>query len=244
MSKVTVGKVIAVYLRVSTEEQAQSGLGLEAQLDRCTAYVRAVGLDAKGRVEVFRDAGVSAKTTDRPALIDMMRRVRARQVAAVVVLKVDRLARRTVDMLSMVDEFDRCGVSFASVSEQLDTATPTGRMVLTILAAVAQAEREAIAERTRIAVRTKIKRGFRHGYLPLGYTDNAGRLEPLDDEQATIRLILDFHDRGASLRTICAELKLLGRRTKRGGQWHPQNVANVIRRAGQVGDSVACESRQ
>ena len=223
-------KCVAVYVRVSTEEQALSGLGLAAQLDRCTAYARAVGLDERGPVEVFRDAGVSAKSTDRPALTELMQRVRARRVAAVIVLKVDRLARRTMDVLSLVEDFERYDVTFASVSEQLDTSTPTGRMVLTILAAVAQAEREAISERTRSAIAVKLRRGLAHGYAPLGHVAEQGKLVPIEDEQATLRVIAELRERGHSLRAICTELAVQGRRTKRGGAWGPQNVANVVRR--------------
>lgn len=222
---------IAIYVRVSTEDQAVSGLGLAAQRDRCAAYVRAVGLDQDAAVEIFEDAGVSAKNTDRPALRRLVTQVPLRMISAVVVLKVDRLARSTLDVLKLVEVFDRFQVGFASVQEQLDTRTPTGRMVLTILAAVAQAEREAISERTKSAIATKLRQGFAHGYVPLGYVADRGRLVREPEEQETVAMILDLRDKGWSLRGICAQLKILGRTTKRGGTWGPQNVANVIRRA-------------
>lgn len=222
--------ITAIYTRCSTADQASSGLGLAAQVERCRAYATAVGLDQDVRIQVFEDAGVSAKNTDRPALAELLRQVHARAVRVVIVLKTDRLARSTLDMLHMVETFDRYKVSFVSVTEQLDTRTPTGRMVLTILAAVAQAEREAIAERTKSAIAAKLRQGYAHGFVPLGYAEQGGRLVPQDNEQETVSIISELREAGWSLRAICAHLTLHGHRTKRGGKWGPQNVANVLAR--------------
>lgn len=222
--------VVAIYTRVSTDEQAASGLGLADQLDRCRAYVTAMRLDDGAEVREFTDAGVSAKSLDRPALAELLGLVERKLVRAVVVLKTDRIARKTLDLLTLVEVFDRHRVTFVSVREQLDTGSSTGRMVLTILGATAQAEREAIAERTRSAVRAKLRQGLVHGWVPLGYRAAAGRLVEDVEEQATVATILDLHNRGAPLRAIAAILTFEGRRTKRGGSWGPQNIANVVRR--------------
>lgn len=224
-------QIVAIYTRVSTSDQATSGLGLADQLERCRAYVRAQALDADAEVVVFTDAGVSAKNLDRPELARLMRLVEQKSVKAVVVLKTDRIARRTIDLLRLVEMFDRRSVAFASVRERLDTGTPMGRMVLTILGAVAQAEREAISERTKSAIATKLRQGFAHGWTPLGFANVHGRLVPDPDEQETVEMMVALRGLGLSLRAIAEELKAAGRVTKRGGSWGPQNIANVLRRA-------------
>lgn len=219
--------LVAVYRRVSTAEQAQSGLGLSDPLERCRAYVRAMGMDDDSEVRVFTDAGVSAKSLERPALGKLMELVEKGRVKSVVVLKTDRIARRTIDLLRLVELFDRRGVSFASVREQLDTSSSTGRLVLTILGAVAQAEREAIAERTKAAIAAKLRQGYAHGWCPLGWVNRDGRLIPDAEEQETISIIVELRELGLSLRAIAAELQDRGRTTKRGGRWGAQNIANV-----------------
>ncbi len=223
-------RVVAVYVRVSTEEQAESGLGLADQQQRAEALVMALGLSDGMPVEMFSDAGYSGSSTRRPALEALRARVRRREVAVVAVLKLDRLTRSLRDLLELVEELDRAGASLVSVCERVDTGSPAGRLMLSVLGAVAEWEREAIAERTRAACRVKRAQGKAHGWAPLGARAVDGRLERDEAEAEAVALIRRRAAEGASLRTIAAELAEGGHHTKRGGRWHASTVRAVLER--------------
>jgi site-specific DNA recombinase len=120
--------------------------------------------------EVLLEAGESGKSLDRPQLRVLIDRARAGQVGAVVVTKLDRLTRRTRDLLELVEDvFRPQGVELVSLSKQLDTWTPSGLLMVPVLGALAQMEREQLAERMRSALRYKRDQGERLGTTPLGY---------------------------------------------------------------------------
>jgi DNA invertase Pin-like site-specific DNA recombinase len=221
-------KPIAIYLRVSSEEQASSGLGLDDQQTRCAAYVEALGLGSD--VRVFVDAGVSGKTLERPAMAEVLALLRRRALAGVVVLKLDRLTRSLRDLLALVAEIERHGAALHSVTERVDTGSAVGRMLLGVLGSVAEWERETIAERTRAAVRAKRRGGGAHGFAPLGARVEDGKLVPVAEEAEAIAIIRDRHAAGASYRGIAAELRARGLPTARGGKWAPGTVHRVISR--------------
>jgi site-specific DNA recombinase len=215
------------YVRVSTEEQAREGLSLEAQRARILAACAAHGLVLG---EVLLESGESGKTLHRPQLQQLLDRVRAGQVGAVVITKLDRLTRRTRDLLELVEDvFKPHGVELVSLSEQLDTRTPAGVLMLTVLGALAQMEREQIAKRTRSALRYKRDKGERLGTTPLGYQTAAAGAPMVPDlvELAAVRLILRRRRSGLSFRRIAAELAAAGYRTKRGGQWHASTIRTI-----------------
>ncbi len=143
------------YARVSTDEQARGGVSLEAQVARIRAYAQAKELEL---VEVLTDDGISGKTLERPALQELVRRCERGEVGHVVVVRLDRLTRRTRDLLALVDDlFLARQIELHSVSESLDTSTPHGRFVLTLFGGLAQMERELIGERTRSALAYKLR---------------------------------------------------------------------------------------
>jgi DNA invertase Pin-like site-specific DNA recombinase len=215
---------------VSTEEQAREGLSLEAQRARILA---ACAVHGPALTEVLVEAGESGKTLDRPQLQALLARVRAGEVGAVVVTKLDRLTRRTRDLLELVEDvFKPHGVELVSLSEQLDTRTPAGVLMLTVLGALAQMEREQIAERTRAALRYKREQGERLGTTPLGYQTAAPGAPMVPDaaELAAVRHILRRRRAGQSFRDIAVELTAAGHQTKRGGAWHASTVRGVWER--------------
>jgi site-specific DNA recombinase len=141
---------VVAYVRVSTEQQAEQGLSLDAQQAKLTAYALLYDLDL---VAVEVDAGVRAKTLQRPALQRALGALKAGQAKALLVVKLDRLTRSVKDLGVLVETYFLAGTwSLMSVSEQIDTRTAAGRMVLNTLAAVSQWEPEAIGERTAQAM--------------------------------------------------------------------------------------------
>ncbi len=218
------------YARVSTDEQAREGVSLDAQKLRIRAYAQAKGLSL---IDVLIDEGVSGKNLSRPALRDLLSRCNGTSIGHVIVWKLDRLTRRTRDLLTLVDEvFLTLQIELHSVSESLDTSTPHGRFVLTLFGGLAQMERELIAERTRSAMAFKRENGQPTSHPPLGFKANGTRhrMVPVPEELETVRRILWLWRTGSSYRTIAAKLNEESVPTKQGRRWHHSTVGNVVRR--------------
>lgn len=215
------------YCRVSTEEQASSGLGLEAQEKRVRAFADLYELEL---VEVVTDAGVSAKTLDRPGLARALEQLRGGHAEALVVAKLDRLTRSVVHLGQLVEDYfsERGGAQLMSVGEQVDTRSAGGRLVLNVLMSVAQWEREAIGERTSAALQAKRDRGERSGAIPFGYRVEGGVLLVEDrEEQVALLLMREHRAAGQSLRAIARALTERAYRP-RGRVWHPASVASIL----------------
>ncbi len=182
---------------------------------------------------MLTDDGVSGKTLKRPALCELVRRCERGDVAHVVVVKLDRLTRRTRDLLSLVEDlFIKPQIELHSVSESIDTGTPHGRFLLTILGGLGQMERELIAERTRSALAYKRENGQPTSHPPFGFkaTGSRERMVPLPQELAVVDSILERWRRGGSYSGIASELNAEGVATKRGGRWHPSTVSSIVQR--------------
>ena len=222
----TVTRAIA-YIRVSTDKQADHGVSLDAQREKVRLYAELYGVELV-RVEV--DAGASAKTLDRPALSRSLAALAAGEADALLVVKLDRLTRSVRDLGALVERSNREGWALLSVSEQLDTRTAAGRLVLNILASVSQWEREAIGERTATAMAHKAAQGeYTGGHAPYGWRLAAsGELVAHDVEQSAIALAVSFRDGGASLRKVGAMLAERGILPRTGKGWHPQKVKLLL----------------
>src|SRR5258708_19046100 len=132
------------YVRVSTDRQAEHGVSLEAQESKIRAMAT---IHSAELVEVIIDGGESAKSLNRPGLQWLLALINAGQVQAVIVAKLDRLTRSVKDLRNLLELFEKRKVALISVAESLDTASAGGRLVITIMAAVSQWEREAIPKR-------------------------------------------------------------------------------------------------
>jgi site-specific DNA recombinase len=217
------------YVRVSTDKQVEHGLSLEAQQAKLTTYAALYELDL---VAVEVDAGVSAKTLQRPALQRALTRLKAGEAEALLVVKLDRLTRSVRDLGVLVETYFLAGKwSLLSVSEQIDTRPAAGRMVLNILAAVSQWERETIGERTAAAMAYKRRqREYTGGEPPYGWQLAADgvHLDPHTAEQAIIRDALELKAAGLSLRKIGARLAARGLLPRQGNAWNPKTVRDLL----------------
>jgi DNA invertase Pin-like site-specific DNA recombinase len=228
------------YVRVSSDQQAASGVSLDAQEARIRAMAVVQGVDL---AEVIVDAGQSAKSLSRPGMERLLALVDARQVQTVIVAKLDRLTRSVRDLADLLERFEKRGVSLVSVSESLDTGTAAGRLVLNIMASVSQWEREAIAERTRAALRHKKSNGQRVGSVPFGFqlAGDGRTLEPNADEQAALSAIRELRERQLSIRAITDEINRRGLRSRRNEPWRYQRIAALLQ---QSAVSVSAESQR
>lgn len=219
--------VVLGYVRVSTKDQAESGLGIEAQIRKIKAYCELYDLKL---ADILIDDGYSGKTLDRPALKELIQRLENGEAEGVVIAKLDRLTRSVVDMGILLEKVFNKKQLF-SVSENVDTRTPSGRLVLNVLISVAQWERETIAERTRDALKAKRKRGEKTGGdIPFGYDEKDGKLIPNEMEQRIIKLIKRLREKGYGLKKIARFLNEKGFRTKKGKMFTHMQVKRILER--------------
>ena len=217
------------YVRVSTSEQADSGLGLEAQRRRISAYCEAQGWHL---AEMVADEGVSGKTLERPGLARAVSLIGPGRI--LVALKLDRLTRggaRGLDDLT--ERVLATGGDWATVEGSYDTSSAMGRFMTRLVAEIAQLEREQTAERTMQALDVKRQNRQRLGTTPLGFTtvlgeDGRRRVEADAEGQETVALARELRAEGLSLRQIAARLTEAGHPTKRGGKWQAETVAYLL----------------
>src|SRR5262245_1384758 len=168
----------AIYTRKSTEEGLEQAFNsLDAQRESAEAYVHSLRHEGWACLpDRYDDGGFTGGNMDRPALRRLLAAIEASQVDCVVVYKVDRLSRSLLDFARMMGAFDRHQVSFVSVTQQFNTATSMGRLVLNVLLSFAQFEREIISERTRDKIAATRRKGHWYGGRPiLGYDVEIGR---------------------------------------------------------------------
>jgi site-specific DNA recombinase len=180
-------------------------------------------------VQIVTDPGASAKSLERPALRALLDRVRAGEIATVVVLKLDRLTRSVRDLADLLELFAKHSVALVSVSEHLDTNSAAGRLVLNVMGTVSQWEREAIAERTATALAPKRSVGAVYGSTPFGYVREGAALVEDPTEQAALAEAIQMDRAGASYREIGRMLTACGAKPKRATTWHAASVRAVLR---------------
>lgn len=201
------------YIRVSTDEQADSGAGLEAQ--RATIRNEAA---RRGwtLVRIYEDK-ISGKTINgRHGLHAALRTIGAGEAQALVVAKLDRLSRSLIDFSSLMERSRKGGWALVALDLGVDTSTPSGEMMANVLAVFAQFERRLIGQRTRDALAVKRAQGVRLGRPPT-----------LPNE--TVRRIDRLRTRGLSFKKIADSLNEHGVPTSQGGRkWHPSTVKYVL----------------
>ena len=218
------------YVRVSTEEQAIHGYGLESQEKAIRAFAESQGYVL---LDVIEDPGVSGATQPgkRPGFSQVVERSEAKQFTVLLVWKIDRLARSIIHAVTTTNELrERHGVVLRSVTEPIDTATPMGQTLFAILAGMAQQERHTITERTLAGKKAKAsKGGFAGATAPYGYrTDGKGHLVIHESEAATVRRMWAMRKDGSTLKQIADRLNADGTPTRRNGTWHPATVRYIL----------------
>jgi DNA invertase Pin-like site-specific DNA recombinase len=224
----------AAYLRVSTDRQAEEGLGLVAQDKAIRALLR------ERRVKpsrFYEDRGVSGAVEDRPALSDLLQAVGPGDV--VVVARLDRLARDLLTQEVLLRDIRQRGADVVSCSSaesdylRDDPHDPTRKLIRQVLGAVSEFERALIKLRLQRGRAIKGEHGgYAYGSPPYGFRAEGGALLAEPEEQEAIRLAVDLRNQGRSLREVGIALMHAGHASKRGGPWHPTTVARLLSRAG------------
>ena len=180
-------KKVAIYVRVSSQEQANEGYSIQEQTERLTKYCEAHGWIL---VKVYTDPGFTGANRNRPALQMLCADVAKSLFDTVLVYKLDRLSRSQKDTLYIIEDvFLKNGISFVSMNENFDTGTPFGRAMIGILSVFAQLERDQIRERVQMGHDARAKEGYFHGggYAPIGYDYIDGLLTVNEYEASIVR---------------------------------------------------------
>jgi site-specific DNA recombinase len=219
------------YCRVSTDDQAQHGVSIDAQESKIVAYCTAMEFPEP---ENIRDAGASAKSLQRPGMTALLERIRRGEVERIIVTKLDRLTRSVRDLADLVDLCAKHDVALVSIGETIDTGTAAGRMVVNMLGTVAQWEREVIAERTSSALAHKRQNGEAYGPTPYGFSREGNRFVSHPSEQKILCSIRDMRARGISFNRIAASLNADGLRTRCGGSWYATSIHSILTSKAQI----------
>ena len=219
------------YFRVSTDKQVDHGVSLEAQRTKLEAYAALYDIEL---VAVIVDAGVSAKTLQRPGLQQALGMLRHGEADALLVAKLDRLTRSVKDLGTLLDEYFAEAFTLLSVADSIDTRTAAGRLVLNVLMSVAQWERETIRERTTEAMHHLKTQGRKTGGdVPYGFMVAEGGTTLVADagEQAMLEAIRNARQRGLSQRAVVGELTRQGFTTRKGTAFSLMQVQRIMQQA-------------
>lgn len=218
------------YTRVSTEEQAATGHGLESQDRAVRAFAESQGYEL---IEVISDPGVSGATrpAERPGFGRVLELAAQKAFTVLLVYKFDRLAREIRFAVTTVSDLaEQHEVVIRSVTEPIDTATPMGRTLFAILAGMAENERFAIRDRTASGRALKAtKGGYACGRVPYGYElDADGALKVVPAEAKVVRRIYAERKRGLTQKAIAEALNADGIPSPNGGRWHQGRIGYVL----------------
>lgn len=221
-------KKVAIYIRVSTTDQAEKGYSIEGQKERLISFAKAKDWNI---YDIYVDGGFSGSNLDRPGMNKLLEDIKEFDV--VLVYKLDRLSRSQKDTLYLIEEkFLPNNVDFVSVQETLDTTSPFGKAMIGILSVFAQLERETITERMKLGRRERAKLGMWHGggSDPLGYDYDMenDKLVVNDYEAMQVREIYDMFLSGTSKNKINQYLVEKGY-TIKGRKWSKAHVTVISR---------------
>jgi site-specific DNA recombinase len=198
----------AIYIRVSTDEQAREGYSIESQKDSVINFVKSQGWEV---YDFYIDDGYSAKDLKRPAMQRLIEDTKERKFDVVVFYKLDRLVRSVGDLDKLLKLFDKHDIGIRSVTEPFDTTTAMGRFLITLVAAIAQWERETISERVIINMTKKATLGERNGgKAPFGYNIENGKLVINEEEARLVREMFRLYISGKGIRQIVLYLQQFG----------------------------------
>lgn len=218
------------YIRVSSQGQVADGESLERQEEKIRAYATLKGI---ADLEIIADRGISGSKSNRPGFVRLKEIAESKAADCIIVYDLSRLSRSVEDTIVFINRLQKHGIDFVSLSNDIDTTTPMGKAMLTIVAAFNQLYRDEVSVKmSRMIAHKKEKQEKCGGHMPYGFSvGDSKKLIPLPFEQKVISEIKMLRAKGFSLRKIgkvLAERKIdpkLG-----GGKWHPQVIKEIIER--------------
>jgi site-specific DNA recombinase len=232
-------KKIAIYARKS--KMTETGKSIENQIAKCKAYA-VLKFDAlDDDIEIYHDDGKSGFYTDRPEYLRMLKDVEGGKISAIICYKFDRISRRTLDLLNLVEMLRSKSISFVSCTDDVDTSTKTGKILMSMLAAIAEFERDIIAERISDNMYELAKEGrWLGGNTPTGFyskkekitlngrKSTVNHLEPIPAELEVVRQIYEVYLAKRSIQAVVQFTRDNGIRTKEGNKHTRVSVKNIL----------------
>lgn len=232
-----VSKRVAIYCRVSTTEQAEEGYSIDEQNVKITEYCNKEGHEI---YNIYEDRGISGKSiTNRPGIKQLLNDATKNKFDLVIVWKLNRISRKLLDILNIVELLNKHNIAFRSLTESFETETPSGKLQLNIMGAIGEFERETIAENVKMGMIARSKEGQWNGGVVLGYDsiqlNNEGKkrkntvLKINENEANTVRKIFQLYSEGNGYKAIVNRINKEGYKTKRGNQFAVSTVKEILR---------------
>ncbi|MEA3321510.1 MAG: recombinase family protein [Bacillota bacterium] len=219
-------KSVAIYCRVSTEEQASEGYSISAQLQTLRQYTSLCGWQI---AEEYVDEGISGKNLrGRPAMQRLIADVDKNKFQAVLVWKISRLSRNMLDTLVLLDKFEVYDVKFISYSENFDTSSPIGKLVVQLMASIAEMERNTLSENVKLGMTQRAREGSWNGGVVFGYDSLEKELVINPKEAIIVKLIFNLYAGGQGLKAIANHINKSGHRTKRNKHFSINGIATIL----------------
>lgn len=225
-----------IYIRVSTEEQAKFGYSINAQKEKLSNYAR---IKEWKIYDIYIDEGLSGKNLNRPKIIKLLKDIEDKNVNNVLVFKIDRLTRSTKDLINLIEFFQKKNCEFNSLTESIDTSSPTGRMFIKIIGLFAEFERETIAERIKLGLERKVKEGYSicSSTVSYGYIKEKGNnIQKINKIEAyVVKKIYQDYLNGKSIKEIKSELINKKIKTKKDKEWTNKTIKDILKNPNYIG---------
>lgn len=225
--------MIAIYARQSIDKK--DSLSIESQIEKCTTLCK---MNDWNDYEVYKDPGWSGKDLKRPRFQDLIKDVSSGKITHVICYKLDRISRSMRDFVNVIADFEECGTKFISVTENIDTSSSAGRLLMTVIIAIAQMERENIIDRVTDNYYYRCNQGYWGGGIaPYGYKlkrviengKNHTILDINEDEAAVVRQFYEWYlEPSCSIKNILTKTIELGITTRNGSAWTSRVVSDLL----------------
>ncbi len=195
----------AIYIRVSTEEQAKKGVSLSAQEEALKNYAAALGYDV---LKVYKDEGKSGKDIKgRPEMSQMLEDAQAHKFQAIFIYKLDRFSRSLRDLIETIEKLKEWGIDFISLQDKIETTSASGKLMFHIISAFAEFERNVTSERTKFSMDKQARDGKVVTRAPSGYKLENKQLVPAEDSYIVQEIFQDFLNQDLSLTKLAQKYK-------------------------------------
>lgn len=236
-------KRVAIYCRVSTVEQAEEGYSIDEQNLKIREYCEREGHEI---YNLYEDRGISGKNiTNRPGIKQLLHDVTENKFDLVIVWKLNRISRKLLDILNIVELLNKHNIAFRSLTENFETETPSGKLQLNIMGAIGEFERETIAENVKMGLLARAREGRWNGGVVLGYDlvelPNDGkkrkntRLEINEKEANTVKRIFELYSQGYGYKAVVNRVNKEGYKTKRNKQFAVSTVKEILQNPVYIG---------
>ncbi len=197
--------LVAIYVRVSTQEQASQGYSLNAQQEALENYAKALGYDI---YRIYRDEGKSAKDLKRPEMTQMLKDAEDHKFQAIFIYKLDRFSRSLKDLILTIEKLKELGIDFVSLQDKIETTSASGKLMFHIISAFAEFERNIIGDRTKFGMQRKAKEGGFITKAPKGYKIVDKILLPDGNSQEIQKIFQEFLEFDISLTQLARKYSM------------------------------------